>query len=125
MALPLRRIYAELAMQGRRPAVRPAVRAFVELHVERGPVLEAEEITIGAVEGVQGISWSEYTITGVSNHAGTTPMRLRHDAGYAAGAVIRFVRELASLVASLASPTLSRKPFFRLNSVRHSGKTPK
>ena len=51
-----------------------APHAFVELHIEQGPVLEAEGITIGAVTGVQGISWQELTITGQSNHAGTTPM---------------------------------------------------
>jgi N-carbamoyl-L-amino-acid hydrolase len=69
--------------------------AFVELHVEQGPVLEREAITIGAVEGVQGISWTGITIGGVSNHAGTTPMALRHDAGYVAAAIAVFVRELA------------------------------
>ncbi|MBP2312671.1 Zn-dependent hydrolase [Azospirillum soli] len=79
------------------PAVRaPAVRAYVELHVEQGPVLEAEGVTIGAVEGVQGISWTEYTIRGVSNHAGTTPMRMRHDAGFAAGAIAAEVRRIAA-----------------------------
>jgi N-carbamoyl-L-amino-acid hydrolase len=72
--------------------------AFVELHIEQGPVLEAEGFTIGAVERVQGISWQEVTITGQSNHAGTTPMRLRHDAGYAAGRVATIVRELACAV---------------------------
>jgi len=71
------------------------VHAYVELHIEQGPVLEAEGITIGAVEGVQGISWTEFTVTGTSNHAGTTPIRLRHDAGLVAGCVIRFVRDLA------------------------------
>jgi N-carbamoyl-L-amino-acid hydrolase len=69
--------------------------AFVELHIEQGPVLDAEGVTIGAVEDLQGISWQELTITGQSNHAGTTPMRLRHDAGYAAAAVATFVRGLA------------------------------
>jgi N-carbamoyl-L-amino-acid hydrolase len=69
--------------------------AFVELHVEQGPVLEREGITIGAVEGVQGISWTELTFTGVSNHAGTTPMTLRHDAGLAAAEVAVFARALA------------------------------
>lgn len=73
----------------------PKVRAFVELHVEQGPVLEAEGVDIGAVEGVQGISWTEYTIEGVSNHAGTTPMRMRHDAGYAAAAIAAEVRRVA------------------------------
>ncbi len=80
---------------GPAPTGAPDVRAFVELHVEQGPVLEEEGVTIGAVEGVQGISWTEYTITGVSNHAGTTPMRLRHDAGYAAAAIAAEVRAIA------------------------------
>jgi N-carbamoyl-L-amino-acid hydrolase len=69
--------------------------AFVELHVEQGPVLEAEGITIGAVTGVQGISWQEVTIVGQSNHAGTTPMALRHDPAYVAAELGVFVRRLA------------------------------
>ena len=68
--------------------------AFVELHIEQGPLLDIEGIKIGAVENLQGISWQELTIVGQSNHAGTTPMYLRHDAGYAASAVSHFVREL-------------------------------
>jgi len=75
------------------PAHRP--HAFVELHIEQGPVLDAEGITIGAVEDLQGISWQEIVITGQSNHAGTTPMRLRHDAGYCAAASASFLRGLA------------------------------
>jgi len=55
--------------------------AYVELHIEQGPVLEAEGVTIGAVTGVQGISWTELSIAGQSNHAGTTPMSMRRDAG--------------------------------------------
>jgi len=73
--------------------VRP--QAYVELHIEQGPVLDAEGITIGAVEDLQGISWQELCIAGQANHAGTTPMRLRHDAGYAAAAIGAFVRTLA------------------------------
>ena len=75
------------------PGVSP--HAFVELHIEQGPVLEEGGVTIGAVESVQGISWTEIEIVGQSNHAGTTPMRLRHDAGYAAAAVSTFIRGLA------------------------------
>jgi N-carbamoyl-L-amino-acid hydrolase len=75
------------------PLYRP--HAYVELHIEQGPVLDAEGITIGAVEDLQGISWQEITITGQSNHAGTTPMRLRHDAGYCAAAIAAFLRGLA------------------------------
>ncbi|HVL56950.1 MAG TPA: Zn-dependent hydrolase [Burkholderiaceae bacterium] len=67
---------------------------FVELHIEQGPVLDAEHVTIGAVRDLQGISWQELTIVGQSNHAGTTPMRLRHDAGYCAAATAAFVRQL-------------------------------
>jgi N-carbamoyl-L-amino-acid hydrolase len=69
--------------------------AFVELHIEQGPVMEAEGIEIGAVENLQGISWQAFGVTGQSNHAGTTPMRLRRDAGYCAAAIAVFVRELA------------------------------
>jgi N-carbamoyl-L-amino-acid hydrolase len=69
--------------------------AYVELHIEQGPVLDAEGITIGAVLDLQGISWQEIAITGQSNHAGTTPMRLRHDAGYCAAAIGTFIRGLA------------------------------
>ncbi len=78
------------------PAPSPGLvpHAFVELHIEQGPVLEAEGFTIGAVTGVQGISWTEVTFVGQSNHAGTTPMALRHDAGYAAAATAAFVRQL-------------------------------
>jgi N-carbamoyl-L-amino-acid hydrolase len=78
------------------PCPGPAPHAFVELHIEQGPVLEAEALTIGAVTGTQGISWQEITIEGQSNHAGTTPMALRHDAGYAAAAVATFVRDLTA-----------------------------
>jgi N-carbamoyl-L-amino-acid hydrolase len=73
----------------------PAPHAYVELHIEQGPVLEEQRITIGAVTGVQGISWQELVVSGQSNHAGTTPMRLRHDAGYVAGSVATYVRDLA------------------------------
>ena len=69
--------------------------AFVELHIEQGPILDEEKVQIGVVESVQGISWTEYTVTGVSNHAGTTPMRLRRDAGYLASSVNVFARALA------------------------------
>jgi N-carbamoyl-L-amino-acid hydrolase len=93
-----RRLGDELARigyagQAALPLVRP--HAFVELHIEQGPVLDAEGITIGAVENLQGISWQEVSIEGQANHAGTTPMRLRHDAGYAAAAIGAFVRTLA------------------------------
>ena len=86
----LRRIgYAGDAAVGRN-----RVDSFVELHIEQGPVLDREGIQIGVVEGVQGISWTEFTLHGVSNHAGTTPMSMRNDAGYVAARVTTFAREL-------------------------------
>jgi N-carbamoyl-L-amino-acid hydrolase len=69
--------------------------AFLELHIEQGPILDEAQVQIGVVESVQGISWTEYTVTGISNHAGTTPMRLRRDAGYLAASVNLFARRLA------------------------------
>lgn len=77
------------------PRVKEAVAAYIELHVEQGPVLDEEALDIGVVEGVQGISWSEYTFHGTSNHAGTTPMSYRHDAGLAAASVISYVHQLS------------------------------
>ncbi|HKY67807.1 MAG TPA: hydantoinase/carbamoylase family amidase, partial [Acidimicrobiales bacterium] len=74
----------------------PSPHAYVELHIEQGPLLEEQGVTIGAVTGVQGISWQELTLTGQSNHAGTTPMRLRRDAGLAAAQVAVAVRHLAT-----------------------------
>ncbi len=84
-----------IGYRGTSPCPGIAPRAFVELHVEQGPVLEADGVTIGAVTGVQGISWTELAITGESNHAGTPPMHLRHDAGYVAAAIAAHVRQLA------------------------------
>ena len=76
------------------PGVTP--HAFVELHIEQGPVLEQTGITIGAVTGVQGISWQEVTIEGQSNHAGTTPMNMRRDPAYVAANIAVFLRDVAS-----------------------------
>jgi N-carbamoyl-L-amino-acid hydrolase len=69
--------------------------AYLELHIEQGPVLEREGVAIGAVTGVQGISWTEVTVSGVSNHAGTTPMAMRCDAGVVAARAITAMREIA------------------------------
>ncbi|OWJ98229.1 hypothetical protein B6S59_01235 [Pseudomonas sp. A46] len=57
---------------------------FVELHIEQGPQLEASGVQIGVVEAVQGHSWWQVVVEGCANHAGTTPMTLRKDAGAAA-----------------------------------------
>ncbi|MET1116688.1 MAG: Zn-dependent hydrolase [Comamonas sp.] len=86
---------ARIGYAGPAPVGRPRVDSFVELHIEQGPVLDREGIAIGVVEGVQGICWTELTFTGRSNHAGTTPMALRQDAGMAAARVAAFAHELS------------------------------
>jgi N-carbamoyl-L-amino-acid hydrolase len=80
---------------GSMPCPGEAPYAFVELHIEQGPMLEANAVRIGSVTGVQGISWQEVTITGQSNHAGTTPMNLRHDPLYVASEIVVFIRNLS------------------------------
>ena len=85
---------------------------YLELHIEQGPILEAEGKLIGVVENLQGISWQKITVDGTANHAGTTPTRLRHDAGYVAAAVIAFLRE--QIVAACPDSTLATTGSLRL-----------
>ena len=85
-----------IGYNGTLPCPGPSPHAFVELHVEQGPVLEQKSIRIGAVTGVQGISWQEVTIKGQSNHAGTTPMSMRRDPGFVAAKISVFLRDLSS-----------------------------
>lgn len=61
--------------------------AYLECHVEQGPILAAQGTQIGVVTGVQAISWQALTIVGKSAHAGATPMALRSDAGVAASQI--------------------------------------
>jgi len=87
--------------------------AFIELHIEQGPILEKEKISIGAVENVQGISWTSVTIKGQANHAGTTPMSMRCDAGYAAALLTVRVRQIAEEIDGVQVATvgvISPKP---------------
>jgi beta-ureidopropionase / N-carbamoyl-L-amino-acid hydrolase len=69
--------------------------AFVELHIEQGPILEAENKTIGVVDHGQGIIWYNGTITGFASHAGATPMPLRRDALAAFSEVVLMLERLA------------------------------
>lgn len=88
----------ELARIGYAGALEPGrivPSAFLELHIEQGPILDLAGESLGAVRDLQGISWQEFTMEGVANHAGTTPMPLRHDAGYGAARIACFVRDLA------------------------------
>src|SRR5712691_5093216 len=80
---------------GSEPCVARPFRAYLELHIEQGPILEEDGLSVGVVEGIVAISWSRLTIHGVQDHAGPTPMRIRHDALVAAAEVIIGVRGIA------------------------------
>jgi N-carbamoyl-L-amino-acid hydrolase len=80
---------------GAEPCVARPFRAYLELHIEQGPFLEEEGLSVGVVEGIVAIAWSRLTIHGVQDHAGPTPMRIRHDALVAAAEVVGGVRRIA------------------------------
>jgi len=71
------------------------VAAFLELHIEQGPVLETAGLDIGVVTAIAGISRIEIMVNGQADHAGTTPMRLRRDALTAAADLVLTVQRLA------------------------------
>jgi N-carbamoyl-L-amino-acid hydrolase len=89
---------AELQRIGYRGQQRAGERRFsalFELHIEQGPILEAEGRMIGVVQGVQGMRWYEVTVTGEAAHTGATPMRLRKNALLGAARVVERVDAIA------------------------------
>ncbi|HSS62932.1 MAG TPA: Zn-dependent hydrolase [Gammaproteobacteria bacterium] len=76
--------------------------AFLELHVEQGPVLEAAGKPIGIVEGISGVFNWTVTLTGTANHAGTTPMNLRHDAFMG---LVDFAGKIPQMISTLGNET--------------------
>ena len=84
-----------IGYRGSEPCGARKLGAHFELHIEQGPILEAEEKTIGIVTGVQGMRWFEVTITGRDSHAGSTPMAMRQDALLAASRMIGGVHAAA------------------------------
>ena len=73
---------------------RPELAAFLELHVEQGPLLDAAGHVAAAVEGIVGIARATVTFTGAANHAGTTPMSMRKDALWGGAELALAVRDL-------------------------------
>ena len=69
--------------------------AFFELHIEQGPILEAENKDIGVVTHGQGLRWIECTVTGKESHTGSTPMKMRKNAGRGLALVTELVHEIA------------------------------
>lgn len=74
------------------------IKAFLELHIEQGGILEKENIQIGVVEGIVGILHWEVTVEGFANHAGSTPMNMRQDALLAASQFVIAVNEVINSV---------------------------
>uniref|UniRef100_UPI0035B2AA8F Zn-dependent hydrolase n=1 Tax=Paenirhodobacter enshiensis TaxID=1105367 RepID=UPI0035B2AA8F len=72
--------------------------AYFEYHIEQGPILEAEEKQIGVVTHVQGLWWLEFTLTGKEAHTGSTPMRMRVNAGLAMARIFEMVQEVTMSV---------------------------
>src|ERR1700741_1458673 len=97
---------------GSEPCVPRPFRAYLELHIEQGPFLEEERLPICVVEGIVAIPWSRVAFPGEQDHAGPTPMRIRHDALVAAAAVVTGVRGIAralggELVATVGNLTVA------------------
>lgn len=93
-----------------------AIAAFVELHIEQGPVLEHERLPIGVVSHIVGIRRVEMTVTGQPDHAGTTPMGIRRDALVGAALLIAAAQRQAS--------TLNGKPHYVVATVGRLALTP-
>ena len=71
------------------------MKAYFELHIEQGPILEAKDKLIGVVTHGQGLRWIECTITGKESHTGSTPMNMRKNAGRGLAQVTELVHEIA------------------------------
>jgi N-carbamoyl-L-amino-acid hydrolase len=95
-----------IGYRGAEPCGARKLAAFFELHIEQGPILEAEGREIGAVTGVQGMRWYEVTLTGQDAHTGATPMRLRKNALVGAARVVEEVDRIAHAHAPLAVGTV-------------------
>jgi N-carbamoyl-L-amino-acid hydrolase len=83
-----------IGFDGPEPERRPVPHAYIECHIEQGPILAEAGVTVGIVEGVQSISWQRLTVRGEAAHAGTTPIGSRHDAGLVAASVVVELRRM-------------------------------
>jgi N-carbamoyl-L-amino-acid hydrolase len=83
-----------IGFDGDTPEIRPVPHAYIECHIEQGPILANAGVDVGIVTGVQAISWQRLTIGGAAAHAGTTPIEARQDAGLAAAEVVVEIRRM-------------------------------
>lgn len=92
--LTVRAELERIGFDGPAHELRPVPHAYVECHIEQGPILADADVNVGIVGGVQSISWQRLTIHGEASHAGTTPIRSRHDAGLVAAHVVVEARRM-------------------------------
>lgn len=118
-ALPLEELYAvtddkgltaesELKRIGYCGSETVPVGNYFELHIEQGPKLDTEGVQIGVVEGIQGLTWWSVEYTGEANHAGSTPMELRHDALFAAAEAVSSAEALIKELGNASVVTVGR-----------------
>ena len=84
-----------IGWKGDEPVGRREMHAFFELHIEQGPILEAEGKDIGVVTHGQGLRWVQVTVTGKESHTGSTPMPMRRNAGRGLARITELVHEIA------------------------------
>jgi beta-ureidopropionase / N-carbamoyl-L-amino-acid hydrolase len=84
-----------IGWMGTEPVGFRKMHAYLEYHIEQGPILETSEKTVGVVTHAQGLLWLEVTLTGKETHTGTTPMILRSNAGLAMARIFEMVEECA------------------------------
>ncbi|SEM59311.1 N-carbamoyl-L-amino-acid hydrolase [Loktanella fryxellensis] len=84
-----------IGWEGEEPVGQRRMHAFFELHIEQGPILEAEDKQIGVVTHGQGLWWLEVTLTGRDAHTGSTPMNMRVNAGLGMARITEAVHQIA------------------------------
>ena len=95
---------------------KPDIKAFLEVHVEQGPVLDVQQLDIGVVTGIVGQRRCSFTVNGQENHAGTTPMSMRDDASLQTSELVVYVSDMANemydgLVATVGKLNVSPNAF--------------
>jgi beta-ureidopropionase / N-carbamoyl-L-amino-acid hydrolase len=97
-----------LGFSGMAPAEARPLRAALEVHIEQGPILEANGLPLGIVTGGQGIRWYDIVVQGTAVHAGPTPMEQRHDPVLGLAEVVSELRRLAEAHAPWARVTVAK-----------------
>ena len=101
-----------IGFKGKEPVGKRKLKAFFELHIEQGPILEAEHIDIGVVTHGQGLWWLQVTLTGKEAHTGSTPMPMRKNAGLGMARIAELVHAIAMANQPAAVGAIGHCDFF-------------